>query len=78
MTIDVYNIIRQLTDQEDPISGQMKRECFNKLLPIKDYYKGWNLHKAETQFNFLPSEDYYKVQTPKVYHNRNTCFLLTI
>ena len=32
MTIDVYNIIRQLTDQEDPISGQMKRECFNELI----------------------------------------------
>ena len=54
------NIIRQLTDQEDPISGQMKRECFNKLLPIQDYYKGWNFHKTETRFNFLPSEDYHK------------------
>ena len=37
MTIDVYNIIRQLTDQEDPISGQMKRECFNELLHINTY-----------------------------------------
>ena len=36
--MDVYNIIKQLTDQEDVNSGQMKRECFNKLLPIKDYY----------------------------------------
>tara|TARA_X000001036_G_scaffold371757_1_gene358897 strand:- start:1025 stop:2107 length:1083 start_codon:yes stop_codon:yes gene_type:complete len=60
MTIDVYNIIRQLTDQEDPISGQMKRECFNELLPIKDYYKGWNFRQGEEQFNFLPHEDYPK------------------
>ena len=60
MTIDVYNIIRQLTDQEDPISGQMKRECFNELLPINSYYKGWSFQENETQFNFLPHEDYPK------------------
>jgi hypothetical protein len=38
----------------------MKRECFNKLLPVKDYYKGWNFRQGETQFNFHPSEDYHK------------------
>ena len=58
--MDVYNIIRQLTDQEDVNSGQIKRECFDKLLPIKDYYKGWNFHKTDVRFNFLPNEDYHK------------------
>ena len=58
--MDVYNIIRQLTDQEDPSSGQMKRECFNKLLPIKDYFRGVAGQEGEERFNFLPSEDYHK------------------
>ena len=58
--MDVYNIIRQLTDQEDMISGHMQRECFNQLLPIIEYYKGWNFHEDETRFNFYPHEDYHK------------------
>ena len=60
MTIDVYNIIRQITDEVDMISGRMQRECFNKLLPVKDYYKGWNFRQGEELFKFEPHEDYHK------------------
>ena len=56
--MDVYNIIRQLTDHEDD-RGEMRRECFNALLPIMDCLKGWDPYPAKSQFNFYPNEDYH-------------------